>query len=585
MSHLNPRAITIDTPMPPPAWAVLEWELIRAQTRGCTAFFDKYFDERGYLECLARWGGNDGPDDAIENLVHWPVLYTLGGASQLYDMCQLAWEGHLKQYTEAKTTEVPFARDGMYYREFPVMFDWVHNGEGLTTFNLHGLMNPREKEFEARVRRFAGFYMGDDPQAPNYDPELKIIKSLINGSRGPMLRKATALDWAGDPLEEVQERFIPLHGERTFEEMLAHFEDYTDVAGDHPSNMVATTLGLNAAALTGEGEYCDWVLEYVDAWCQRARDNDGILPSNIGLDGSIGGECDGKWYGGCYGWAFTVVVPQNGNLSSRNTVGLGVSGIGNALLMSGEQKYVDTWRQMIDAINAQGKEIDGQMQYPHMHGDEGWYDFSPSPYSQGAQEVYYWSMDKADLGRLDAAGGWFGYLEGNNSSYPEVALQADFERLRGQMEKVRNDPTTPDTRLSDNPNPFNPAIPGGLTQLMMGGLTPRHGGPLHCRVRYFDPRAGRAGMPEGVGALVEKLEDESMVLTLVNTDPVEGKDVVVQGGAYAEHQFASVKVGGKETTVDDSSFAVELAPGAGATLEIEMKRYANGVTFAFPWDR
>ena len=150
---------------------------------------------------------------------------------------------------------------------------------------------------------------------------------------------------------------------------------------------------------------------------------------------------------------------------------------------------------------------------------------------------------------------------------------------------MRNDPTTPDTRLSDNPNPFNPAIPGGLTQLMMGGLTPRHGGPLHCRVRYFDPRAGRAGMPEGVGALVEKLEDESMVLTLVNTDPVEGKDVVVQGGAYAEHQFASVKVGGKETTVDDSSFVVELAPGAGATLEIEMKRYANGVTFAVPWDR
>ena len=90
--------------------------------------------------------------------------------------------------------------------------------------------------------------MGDDPQAPNYDPKLKIIKSLINGSRGPMLRKATALDWAGDPLEEVQERFIPLHGERNFEEMLAHFEDYTDLAGDHPSNIEATTQGYNAAA-------------------------------------------------------------------------------------------------------------------------------------------------------------------------------------------------------------------------------------------------------------------------------------------------------------------------------------------------
>jgi hypothetical protein len=338
MSYLNPRAIEIDTPMPPPAWAVLEWELIRAQTRGCTEFFEKYFDERGYLECLARWGGNDGPDDAIENLVHWPVLYVLGGADHLYDMCQLGWEGHIKQYTEAKTTEVPFTRDGMYYREFPVMFDWVHNGEGLTTFNLHGLIQPREREFENRVRRFAGFYMGNDPQSPNYDPEHKIIRSLINGSRGPMLRKATALDWAGDPLDEVQERFIPLHGERNFEEMLAHFEDYTDVAGDHPSNLVATALGLNAYALTGEAQYKDWVLEYADAWIQRAADNDGILPSNIGLDGTIGGECDGKWYGGCYGWSFTVVVPQTGTLSSRNTVGLGLSGFGNALLLSGDQK-------------------------------------------------------------------------------------------------------------------------------------------------------------------------------------------------------------------------------------------------------
>ena len=430
MSYLNPRAIAIDTPMPPPAWALMEWELIRAQTRGCTEFFAKYFDERGYLECLPRWGGNDGPDDAIENLVHWPVLYVLGGGAHLYDMCQLAWEGHLKQYTEAKTTEVPFTRDGMYYREFPVMFDWVHNGEGLTTFNLHGLMNPRERAFEQRVRRYAGFYMGDDPQAPNYDPEHKIIKSLFNGSRGPMLRKATALDWAGDPLDEVQERFIPLHGERNFEEMLAHFKDYTDVVGDHPQNMVATALGLNAYALTGEDQYKDWVLEYVEAWRQRTLANDGIIPTNIGLDGTIGGECDGKWYGGCYGWAFTVEVPQTGAMSSRNTHGLGISGFGNALLLSGEQQFVDVWRQMIDTINANGKEIDGQMMYPHMHGDEGWYEFQPGRYAQGAQEVYYWSMDRADLGRLNAESGWFGFLEGRDPAYPEAALQADFARLR-----------------------------------------------------------------------------------------------------------------------------------------------------------
>jgi hypothetical protein len=37
---------------------------------------------------------------------------------------------------------VPFAREGMYYREFPVMTDWQHLSEGLSVFNLLGLSDP-----------------------------------------------------------------------------------------------------------------------------------------------------------------------------------------------------------------------------------------------------------------------------------------------------------------------------------------------------------------------------------------------------------------------------------------------------------
>ena len=58
--------------------------------------------------------------------------------------------------------------------------------------------------------------MNEDPGAPNYDPKHKIIRSLFNGSRGPLLRKATALDWAGDPIE-VENRFRLGHGERSYE--------------------------------------------------------------------------------------------------------------------------------------------------------------------------------------------------------------------------------------------------------------------------------------------------------------------------------------------------------------------------------
>ena len=70
--------VTIDTPMPPPNWALLERELLRANTAACKEFFGRYFDQRGYLLCVERWGGDDGPDDAIENCNDWPILHALG---------------------------------------------------------------------------------------------------------------------------------------------------------------------------------------------------------------------------------------------------------------------------------------------------------------------------------------------------------------------------------------------------------------------------------------------------------------------------------------------------------------------------
>ena len=176
--------ISIESPMAPPTWALLERELLKANTIACREFFDKYFDERGYLMCVERWGGDDGPDDAIENVADWPILHMLGASDDILHLYKKAWEGHLRQYTEAKTVDVPFAREGMYYKEFPVMMDWMHNGEGLRVFNLQGLSDPYDLSYQKRVRRYAGFYLNEDPEAQNYDFEHKIIRSMFNGSRG-----------------------------------------------------------------------------------------------------------------------------------------------------------------------------------------------------------------------------------------------------------------------------------------------------------------------------------------------------------------------------------------------------------------
>jgi hypothetical protein len=52
-----------------------------------------------------------------------------------------------------------------------------------------------------------------------------------------------------------------------------------------------------------KAKYKSWVLEYLSAWEQRAYENDGILPDNVGPSGKIG-ECmpNGEWWGGYYGY-------------------------------------------------------------------------------------------------------------------------------------------------------------------------------------------------------------------------------------------------------------------------------------------
>jgi hypothetical protein len=576
------KRLKVTSPMSPPDWALLERQVLDASSDACRQFFQRYFDERGWLRCVERWGGDDGPDDAIENCNDWPILHALGGSDEVRKLYEKAWEGHLRQYTLARTTHVPFAKDGMYFKEFPVMFDWLHHAEGLTVFQMQGLSHPQDAQFLSRARRYAGFYLNEDPGAANYDSKRKIIRSMFNGSRGPLLRKATALDWAGDPIE-VKNRFKLGHGETNYDEMLAHFKDYNDIVGDHPQNLMSTSLALTAYMGTGEAKYKDWILEYVGAWRQRFSDNDGIIPTNVGLDGKIGSAAGGKWYGGVYGWGFSVVVPQTGKLANRNNHHLGLTGFGNAYLLTGDEFWLDPWRQMIDKVNAQGKKGEGGMNYPHMYGDQGWYDFTPQPYRHGAEEIWYWSMKDADLRRLPRDG-WVAYLHGENPTFPEQALRQDLETIRKKVAGMRADTTTPDTRLADDPMRFNPATVANIVRLAMGGI---HQGNrtlvLHARLRYFDPDGRRPGLPADVAALVESMTGEETVVTLVNTSPVHARRVIVQAGAYGEHEFTTAIADSTTIPVNGRYVEVALDPGAGARIKLGMKRYAHQPTLAWPW--
>jgi hypothetical protein len=616
------QAVHITTPMAPPSWALLERELLRHNSAAVEQFARRFLDERGYLLHTPRWGTLDGPDDAIETFWNWTLLHALGGSDAVLDLYRKAQEGHWKQYGELRTKLTDIASNGAYSKEFVTQSDWFHTAEGMRAFFLQGLSDPNNELYRQRTRRFAAMYMGEDPEAPNYDPANKVIRSIWNGSRGPMMHKATVYDWVGDP---VPGTFHLLHNpagrgkmldlQAHYEKMLSHCNEYLDSVGDNSLNLAATILGLNAFMLTGEEKYRRWVLDYAGAWKQRTEQTGGNIPSDVGLDGKPGGEYKGQWWKGTYGWNFTIFDGELGAIAHRNYFTAGSwPGFSNALLLSGDQSFVQILRRQMENIYAQKKVENGRTLLPQMYGDprgykyDGppqWYQYTTQLNTDRLFEIYLWSMDRRDLEHVpvaasydpepergdgysepDRGSAWLGYLEGKLPDFPEKALRADLERVRQKAEMIRTDQTAADSRLADYLLDLNPATTNGLVNLALGGYFSRGRiWVLHSRFRYFDPVQRRAGLPEDVGALVEKLAADAATLTLVNLNPLEAREVVVQAGGYGEHRFDGVVVNGVAKQFAAPVFTVRLEPGAGARIECRMTRYANVPTFAFPWDR
>src|SRR5262245_27354312 len=593
--------LVVDTPLSPPGWALMERELLRANSSACERFAAKYVDQRGYLAHTPRWGTLDGPDDAIETFHNWTLLHALGGSDTVLQLYKKAQEGHWKQYGELRTKLTELASNGAYHKEFITQSDWFHTGEGMRAFFFLGLSEPNDPKYRERMKRFAGLYMNEDPEAPNYDPVHRIIKSIWNGSRGPMLRKATVYDWVGDP---VSGKFHLLHNragrsklldlDTYYPKMLAHCTEYLDSAGDNFLNLAATILATNAYMLTREPKYRDWVVEYVNAWKERAQASGGNVPSNVGLDGKPGGEYKGQWWKGTYGWNFTIFDGEIEQIAHRNYFTAGTwPGFANALLLTGDQSYVGVLRRQMDNIYAQKKIENGRVLLPQMYGDPrgykhdgppSWYHYTENPFTDRLTEIYLWSMDRKDLERVPKEG-WIGFLEGLNPDYPVQALKAELNSVRRNLEMIRTDSTTAETRLADYLLDLNPAATNALVNLTLGGYFPRGRiWTLHSRFRYFDPAARRAGLPPDVGALVEKLAADSASLTLVNTNSSQARTVVVQAGAQGEHQFESASLAGKTTKIGGPLVTVRLDPGCGARIEFQMSRYRNQPTLAQPWD-
>ena len=507
--------LAVDGRRPPPNWAVRQRDLIAQMDRAAIPFVEHSTRPDGTLIQRSVWTSMDGTDNGYEAFLSFPLFYLLGGGEHIHTLARKEFDAITRQYANYGTVD----------REFVTGFDWFHHSESYTYIYYLAMADPDHHMDRARALRYASMYTGDDPLAPNWDAERRMIRSPLNGSHGPRF-VTTLTDWDYHrpilanylaPFEDIPgaDSSDPLFKvDWTDAEMFASVLDLINrrmTRGDVPLNLSVTSMVTNAYLYTGDDRYKNWVLDYLRVWMERRDANDGIMPDNIGPGGGIGELMDGKWWGGYYGWrwphgARTIVEPAL------------VAG-SCAALMTGDLSWLDLARSQMDMLWEQRREEDGVLKVPARRGDRGWFDYRvPDPYLY--IHLCYLSQSDEDQARLDEVfpersnfgrgaddwgsskagicppNPWFLFTEGLNPDYPEEVIESTIRSVSSSLDRLDADDSDPETRECYHFHNMNPVLPEGLVQMAMG--TPAaiyNGGLLQAHVRYFDPRERRPGLP------------------------------------------------------------------------------------------
>lgn len=567
--------------------------LIDQMNQAAPRFQERYTRADGTFVWRQTWPGMDGSDDGYESYHNWPLFYALGGSEDIHRRSRFLWDAVTRQFTQY----------GQVWREFDAYYDWMHHGESSIYLYFFGLADPAVAVDRARALRFAAMYMGQDAQATNWDAESKLIRSPITGSKGPRFENSWG-DWETHravlaeypaPFEDIPGVEGPIadwNDDAVYAEVLRLLNERM-MTGDVPLNLSATSLITHAFAYTGEEKYRRWVLDYVEAWADRIRDNDGLCPDNVGPNGVIGERMDGKWWGGYYGWRWphgfmTIIEP------------LSIAAM-NAVLLTGDLGYLEIPRGQLRRIAELGREEDGTLLIPYRHTDEGWTDYKPirpqwplqlwamsqSPEDEALLAHFperhtTWKQVQPGRGKGDDIHiePWYCYLQGENPDYPQQILDAQWREVLRRMDRMRTDDGDPEQWDVHHWQDINPIHTEALVHLTCGG--PQiiyHGGLLHVRLRTFDADARRPGLPPDVGALVHAVDADSVTVTLTNTSPLNERRLVLQAGAFGEHEFTEATDRFAEVPrtqrVDSRHLEVILPAGGAVDLRLGMRRFAH----------
>ena len=618
----------------PPAWALLERRLIDLMTESAALLCDKYTERGGALYYA------DDVDDLYEPFHNWATLYALGGDRELLTMALNSWNAVTRcrddRLEHLRPRFRPQIHNEYYNLNQPedwipgnrLCSEWHHQSEGNMCFYSFGFAAPTISENVRRARRFAAMFMGEDPEAPNWDAEHTRLRSPMQTSQGPYTRVnlTHAQQWLhgahrGGPRPVVKPMGVraslyPIVKELEMDWMerperareILELFDKLVLDCDTPNNLAATALVTNAYLYTGDEKYRKWVLDYVDRWMEDTRKNDGILPDNVGPNGIIGEHRQGQWWGGLYGWNHY----QGFNIMYHGMVVAAEC----AQLLSGDEKYMGFIRSQVEMLlsNAR-KEENGQVLIPLRHGPDGWESYQPVRLLEPAH-LYHGTLARQDyelMVRLrdgDVERDWneirddgdknvqmqdghqnmarFNYYDGKNPDWPQRILESDYRYALAQYETIRGENRSPQQMIEDNVSPPFAVYTKALEQVVQGApQTEYNGGLSRALLRYFDQDGARPGLPPDVAALVDEIRADGIGVQLVNLSQSATRRIILQAGAFGEHTFVEVGYpAGEErvsAAVDSKAFTAVLPPSTCIRLEIGMRRFSNDPSYAFPW--
>lgn len=507
--HAFPKIIASEPTATMPEWAVLECSLISLMNDAVHIVLDQFLTPEGEIfwpdvEDFQTYAYSN-VDNAFEGFHSWPLFYLLGGSGKFLDLAHKQHDALIRQFSRLKKKDLgideEFAartgRDTLLVDEYLPDIDWMHQGEAAQLFYLLNAADPGHAQNRERALRFAGFFTNESEglPAPNYDPAHRVFRSSLIGSNGPAFHKFDKPYVYSSWMEPYGLAFYDVPGVQTMLDLkdLEKAERYGKVYGerlrsaDTVTNLMATSMVMNAYMHTGEEKYRSWILSYIEGWRERYAASGGVMPDNAGPSGAVGETMNGKWYGGHYGWTF----PH------------GFQFIGDALVIAGDNERLLTgkegrlsWvREQVEMLMSQAvKDEHGRLLLPQKYADpdsvieylcrepisrpdrvtdnpgftrlaqiDGWYEFRPQNPSHPAR-VYMDTFDLHDMELLKqlrdptnnmwdqvspravhakTMGGqyyaYLNYLDGGYPEYPVDALVHSMNQVYAQLKKLRGE--------------------------------------------------------------------------------------------------------------------------------------------------